>query len=137
MNHITFVLALALGFCLAAASSASTAIAYAQQVAAPSSSHSSSSALHPTGSAATKLHAVKIASPTKGQQVPIGKNLTVSGLTATRSISTSGSTPASHCDVSVIANGVKPYQPAKGTGPGGAADYSTWNFVLSSKYTSI
>ena len=139
MNHITLVLALALGFCLAAAASASTTIAYAQEVAPPpssSSSHSSSSALHPTGSA-TKLHAVKIASPTKGQQVPIGKNLTVSGLTASRSISTSGNTAASHCDVSVIANGVKPYQPAKGTGPGGAADYSTWNFVLSSKYTSI
>jgi hypothetical protein len=136
MSHITFVLALALGFCLAAASSASNAIAYAQQIAAPSSSHSSSSALHPTGSA-TKLHDVKIASPTKGQQVPIGKNLTVSGLAATRSISTSGNTAASHCDVSVIANDVKPYQPAKGTGPGGAADYSTWNFVLSSKYTSI
>ena len=144
MNHITFVLALALGLCLAAASSASAAIAYAQQVAPPTSSssssaassHSPSAASHPTASA-TKLHAVKIASPTKGQQVPIGKNLTVSGLTTTHSISTSGNTAASHCGVSVIANGVKPYQPAKGTGPGGAADYSTWSFVLSSKYTSI
>ena len=31
----------------------------------------------------SKLHAVKIISPAKGQQVPIGKDLTVSGITST------------------------------------------------------
>jgi hypothetical protein len=39
--------------------------------------------------------------------------------------------------VFVITNGVKPYQPATATGPGGPADYSKWNFVLTPKYTTI
>jgi hypothetical protein len=82
-----------------------------------------------------KSHTVKITSPAKGQQVPIGKDLVVSGITG--STTTSSTAATSHCQVSVIANGVKPYQPATGTGPGGAADYSKWNFVLTSKYTSI
>jgi hypothetical protein len=81
-----------------------------------------------------KSHTVKITSPAKGQQVPIGKDLVVSGITGD---TTTSSTATSHCQVSVIANGVKPYQPATGTGPGGAADYSKWNFVLTSKYTTI
>jgi hypothetical protein len=81
-----------------------------------------------------KSHTVKITSPAKGQQVPVGKDLVVSGITGD---TTTGSTATSHCQVSVIANGVKPYQPATGTGPGGAADYSKWNFVLTSKYTTI
>src|ERR687887_2076746 len=76
-----------------------------------------------------KLHAVKITLPTKGQQVPIGKNLTISG--------TSLGNATSHCQVSVIGNGIKPYQPATAAGPGGATDYSKWNFVLSPKYTTI
>src|SRR5437016_11563381 len=75
-----------------------------------------------------KLHTVKITSPTKGQQVQAAKDLTVSGIT------TDG---ASHCQVSVIVNGVKPYQPATGAGPRGPADYSKWNYVLTSKYTTI
>jgi hypothetical protein len=77
---------------------------------------------------------IKITSPTRGQQVPIGKDLTISG---TSIDNTSAST--NDCKVSVIANKVRPYQPATpatGTG-GGAADYSKWNFVLTSKYTTI
>ena len=80
----------------------------------------------------SKLHAVKITSPAKGQQVPIGKDLTVSGIT-----STGAGNATSHCQVSIIANGVKPYQQAIATGPGGHTDYSKWNFILSSNYTSI
>ena len=76
-----------------------------------------------------KLHAVRITSPTKGQQISIGKDLTIAGI--------SSANATSHCQVSIIINGVKPYQPATGTGPGGAADYSKWNFVLTSKYTTI
>jgi hypothetical protein len=86
-----------------------------------------------SSSSITKLQTVKITSPAKGQQVPIGENLTVFGITGTAV----GSTALSHCQVFVIANSVKPYQPATGTGPGGAADYSKWNFVLTSKYTTI
>ena len=86
-----------------------------------------------SSSSITKLQTVKITSPAKGQQVPIGENLTVFGITGTAV----GSTGLSHCQVFVIANSVKPYQPATGIGPGGAADYSKWNFVLTSKYTTI
>jgi hypothetical protein len=132
MNHITIIVTLAFGLFLAAALTSNT-IVYAQQV--PSSSSHSSPPLHPQGSS-IKLHAVKIASPARGQQVPIGKNLTVSGVTSILG-TPAGNTAASRCQVSVIANDVKPYQPAKGTGPGGAADYSTWSYVLSSKYATI
>lgn len=83
----------------------------------------SSPSLHP------KLHAVKITSLTKGQQVPTGKDLTIIG--------TSSDNATSDCQVLVIVNGIKPYQPATGTGHGGATDYSTWNYVLTSKYTTI
>lgn len=91
----------------------------------PSSLPSSlpSPSLHP------KLHAVKITSLTKGQQVPTGKDLTIIG--------TSSDNATSDCQVLVIVNGIKPYQPATGTGHGGATDYSTWNYVLTSKYTTI
>ena len=74
-------------------------------------------------------HGVKITSPTKGQQVPIGKDITISG--------TSLANPNSNCQITVIVNHAKPYQPATAAGPGGSKDYSKWNFVLSSKYTSI
>ncbi|MFL6362272.1 MAG: hypothetical protein ACJ709_02375, partial [Nitrososphaeraceae archaeon] len=59
---------------------------------------------------------IKITSPIKGQQVPVGKDLTVSG--------TSIDNATSNCQVSVIANKVRPYQPATATGTGGSNDYS-------------
>lgn len=76
-----------------------------------------------------KSYAITITSPTKGQQVPVGKNLTIQG--------TSIANAASNCKVSVIVNGLKPYQQATGTGPGGKTDYTRWSFVLNSKYTTI
>jgi hypothetical protein len=93
--------------------------------------HSTPSSLSPTPPSA-KLHAVKITSPTKGQQVLLSKNITVSGISTT-----TGNPATSHCQVSVIVNNIKPYQQAKGSGSGGAADFSKWNFVLTSKYTTI
>ena len=128
--NISIVITLSvLGIILFAILSATNVI-YAQQVTTnmqqvPSSSSSSTSI--------PKLHTVKITSPAKGQQVPIGKDLVVSGITGDN---TDG-TATSHCQVSVMANSVKPYQLATGTGPGGSADYSKWNFVLTSKYTTI
>jgi hypothetical protein len=79
-----------------------------------------------------RLHAVKITSPTRGQEVPSGNNsnLTISGISIANATT-------SHCQVSVIVNDVWPYQPAIGTGPGGASDYSKWNFTLSPQYTTI
>src|SRR5919197_2078560 len=76
-----------------------------------------------------KPHFIRITSPTKDQQVPVGKDLTVSG--------TSIDNATSNCHVNVIVNDVKPYQNASATGPSGPNDYSKWNFVLTSKYTTI
>jgi hypothetical protein len=95
----------------------------------PLEKSSNTTALSSPSSSHPKLHAVKITSPTKGQQVPTGKDLTILG--------TSSDNVTSYCQVLVIVNGVKPYQPATGTGHGGASDYSTWNYVLTSKYTTI
>src|ERR687884_2292256 len=75
---------------------------------------------------------IKITSPTKGQQVSVGKDLTISGISIDNTTASS-----TDCKVSVIANKVRPYQLTTATGPGGAADYSKWNFVLTSKYTTL
>lgn len=101
----------------------------------PSSSSSSSSS-----KSLPKLHAVRITSPIKGQQVPTGKALVVSGITNT-TLATKNTanktTSSSACQVYIMINGIKPYQRATGTGPGGAADYSKWNYVLASNYSAI
>src|SRR5919202_338826 len=98
---------------------------YAQNRTAAVNGTSSSSSQH--------ISKVKITSPTRGQQVPVGKDLTVSG--------TSIDNATAKCEVSVIVNNVKPYQPAISTvGPGrtgGAADYSKWKFDITSNYTTI
>jgi hypothetical protein len=88
-------------------------------------------AVNGTTSSSSQQHVskIKISSPTKGQQVPIGKDLTISG--------TSIGNATANCQVSVIVNNVKPYHNATATGTGGAADYSKWNFSLTSKYTTI
>jgi len=82
-----------------------------------------------TSSSQQHVPKIKITSPTRGQQLPVEKDLTVSG--------TSIANATSNCQVSVIVNNVKPYQNTTAAGPGGAADYSKWNFVLTSKYTTI
>jgi hypothetical protein len=78
---------------------------------------------------ATRVTKIKITSPTRGQQVPVGKDLTITG--------TSMDSPTANCQVAVIVNNVKPYQNATAAGTGGAADFSKWNFTLTSKYTAI
>jgi len=79
-------------------------------------------------------NAVKITSPTKHQLVPIGKNLIIIGTTRYQGFLDNA---MSHCQVSIIVNGIKPYHTATATGPGGAADYSKWEFLLSSNYTTL
>ena len=109
----------------------------------PSSSSSLSSS---KSSAIPNLQAVRIISPAKGQQISTSKDLVVYGITSTASSSPSspsssatattnstGKALTHNCQVSMIVNGVKPYQPAKATGKGGPADYSKWIFVISSK----
>jgi hypothetical protein len=80
----------------------------------------------------SKLHAIRITSPVRGQDVPVGKNLLVSGISTT-----GNATASSNCHVSVIVNGIKPYQNASGIGPKGQNDYSKWTFLLIPKYTTI
>jgi hypothetical protein len=77
----------------------------------------------------TSPKAVKIISPIKGQQIPVGKDLTISG--------TSIDNANSNCQVSMSVNRIRPYQPTTAAGTGGANDYSKWNFVLTPNYTTI
>jgi hypothetical protein len=83
----------------------------------------SSSPSNTTAATSFVAHGVRITSPANGQQVPVG-TLVVTG--------TSKDNPALNCQVFVIVNGVKPYQNATASGPGGASDYSKWNFNLNS-----
>jgi len=71
---------------------------------------------------------VKITSPAKGQQVPIG-NIMISG--------TSSSNTTNHCTVSIIINGIKPYQQATSAGNKRPNDYSNWTFSATPKYSTI
>ena len=75
------------------------------------------------------LHGVRITVPIKGQQVPAGTILKISG--------TSKDNATSDCQVNIIANGVKPYQNTSAAGSDGPKDYSRWTFSLSSNYTLI
>lgn len=78
-----------------------------------------------------KAHGVKITSPSKGQKVQINndKGFTVTGISIDNT--------TSDCQVSIILNNVKPYQKAKGTGPGGLNDYSNWIFTPNNKNPQI
>jgi hypothetical protein len=82
-----------------------------------------------TGTTAN-IKALNITSPTKGQQVPIGKNLTILGTSI-------GNASTSNCQVIVGLNEIRPYPSATGTGPGGAKDYSKWSFTLTPKYAIL
>jgi hypothetical protein len=69
---------------------------------------------------------VKITDPAKGEQVAIGKNLTLSG--------TSSYNATSNCVVFVIVDGVRPYQKTIPTGQAGAYDYSKWKYTFTPAY---
>src|SRR5919109_1124370 len=71
---------------------------------------------------------IKITSPIKGQQVPVGE-LTISG------ISTDNAT--TDCTVYADINNLKPFQKAVATGPDGVNDYSTWTFTYTHQYHII
>jgi len=60
--------------------------------------------------------------------VPIG-NIMISG--------TSSSNTTNHCTVSIIINGIKPYQQATSAGNKGPNDYSNWTFSATQKYSTI
>jgi len=63
------------------------------------------------------------------QKVDLNKELVISG--------ESSDSAAKDCSVYIIVNGVMPYQNAVASGPGGAKDYSQWNFVVHEQYTHL
>jgi hypothetical protein len=69
---------------------------------------------------------VKITNPAKGQQVAIGKNLTLSG--------TASYNATSSCGVFVIVDGVRPYQKTTPVGQAGGNDYSKWKYTFTPAY---
>ena len=70
---------------------------------------------------------VKITHPTPDQQISTNNGtLKISGISSDNS--------TSNCEVSIIANNVKPYQR---TVPNKDDDYSSWSFTLNSSYTPI
>lgn len=74
-----------------------------------------------------KLPTVKITSPTAGEQVNILDNNTIfSGISSDNS--------TSNCQVSVILNNIKPYQPTKPAAPN---DYSSWNLDQGPYYINL
>jgi RTX calcium-binding nonapeptide repeat (4 copies) len=74
---------------------------------------------------------VNITSPERGKTIPVSSNLTVSGKSTDNPFD-------EICQVSVIVNSIRPYQPATANGSiGQASDYSRWFFILSPNYTSI
>jgi hypothetical protein len=121
INEITILLTIGLLICAISSNSI-----YAQQV-LPGTTVVPSKA--PNTAVPPKIHAVKITSPAKGQQVPIGNNLVVSG--------TSLDNATSNCQVYVNLNHIKPNQPALASGPRGANDYSQWTVTLPPSYAFL
>jgi len=74
--------------------------------------------------------ALKIASPVKGQHIPTGTNLTVTG--------TSSDNSSTNCQISLLLNDLKPYQKTTPTGKSssGGEDYSSWRYVFNNSTDS-
>jgi hypothetical protein len=128
MNNTFITILLAFSLFLFVVFLTNTITIYAQQQMQPSSNIPPNISSQSTSSSASPK-AVKITSPTKGQQVPVGKDLTISG--------TSIDNATSNCQVTMSVNHVRPYQPTTAAGTAGDNDYSKWNFVLTSNYTTI
>ena len=75
---------------------------------------------------------MKITSPIKGQVVPVGKDLRISGT----SLDNTTTTTTSGCSVAVKVNGVNPYHNATQNGIV-VHNYSKWNFTLIPSYTVV
>lgn len=69
---------------------------------------------------------VNIVSPSKGEPVPAGSSLELSG--------TSDDNAQFNCKIQVIVNDKRPYQETTPVGPG---DYSKWVFIVTPQYAEI
>ena len=69
---------------------------------------------------------VNIVSPSKGEPVPAGSTLEISG--------TSDDNAQFNCKIQVIVNDKRPYQETTPVGPG---DYSKWIFIVTPQYAEI
>ena len=70
---------------------------------------------------------IKITTPVTNQQLSLQNNSNNETLQLT---GTSTDNTTIDCQVSVIANDIKPYQNTTATGPGGENDYSAWTYFL-------
>jgi hypothetical protein len=82
-----------------------------------------------TTSSATSAIGVKITSPARDQQVPVG-SLKISGTSKVNATS-------NDCTVYALWDDLKPYQKVEPTGPSGTDDYSNWTFTYTSAYHLI
>lgn len=92
-----------------------------------------SSALSSSPLPAKNLPSVKITSPHKGQQLPVGGNIMVSGIASPPALDKTNT----GCTVSILLNGAKPYQKALATGHSGTTDYSSWRYAITPNYAAI
>src|SRR5918996_336162 len=69
---------------------------------------------------------VNIISPSKGEAVPAGSSLTISG--------TSDDSAQTNCNIQIIVNDNRPYQDTIPVAPG---DFSEWTFVVNPQYAEI
>ena len=82
-----------------------------------------------TSSATSAIVGVKITSPARDQQVPVG-SLKISGTSKDNATS-------NDCTVYALWDDLKPYQKVEPTGPSGTDDYSNWTFTYTSAYHLI
>ena len=77
-----------------------------------------------------QLPTIKITSPHKSQQIRVGSNILVSGISSPPS-------GISHTGCAVSLNEAQPYQKTVAMGHGGKGDYSVWHYNIIHKYTSL
>jgi hypothetical protein len=139
MSLILIILTL-IGICVSVVIISNYTFSYAQKTSPTPTKIMSPIINTPINSSSTKLKTVaanvalsptiKILSLYRDQAVPVtNNNLVVSG--------TSSYDRSKDCRVSVLLNGIKPYQQTIATGNNGVSDYSSWRYKLDPSYTAI
>jgi hypothetical protein len=71
-----------------------------------------------------------ISSPTGGEQIPTGSAFNIKG-------TSTAANDTNHCVVSVIINGIRPYQKTIPIGTNGTEDYTSWQLIGNPSYTTV